>query len=89
MEWTWDEGKAEVNYAKHRVRFAVAAVALDDFDAYWEEDWHPDGDRLRTVAKIGKVMLLIVHTDPEEATGAPGRIISARRAEPVERRAYE
>ena len=65
---------------------------FDDPLALSKPDPHPDGDRLRTVGVIGAVTVLVVHTMPEfdPVEGADvGRIISARKATPRERRAYE
>jgi uncharacterized protein len=52
-----------------------------------QADTHPDGDRRDTVCHAGGVVLLIVHTWPDD--DAPGRIISVRKATRRERRAYE
>lgn len=89
MDWTCDERKAEANRAKHGVLFQTAAAALADPLARSDPDRHPGGDRWRTVATLGGIVLVIIHIDPDEATGAAGRIISARRAVPAERRAHE
>jgi uncharacterized protein len=51
-----------------------------------------DGDRLRTVGRLGFVTVFVVYTLPEwdERSGEEiGRIISARKATARERRAYE
>ena len=87
MGWTWDLVKAERNRKKHKVSFELAAVALDDPSAASQPDPHPDGDRWNTLCKIGEVVLLVVHTWPEE--DGTGRIISARKATRHEARAYE
>jgi len=87
--WSWDIGKAESNHRKHRVRFEMAVLVFDDPLLLTQPDPHPDGDRWRSIGAPRpdlSLLLFVVHTgDPE--TG--GRIISARRATPVERRAYE
>jgi uncharacterized DUF497 family protein len=42
------------------------------------------------IGLVGSVLLLVVHTWPEEIEGEPvGRIISARKATAHERKAYE
>jgi len=87
MEWTWDEGKAASNVRKHGVPFEVAADAVEDELALSLEDDHPDGDRWRTVGMAAGVLLFVVHT--VNSDGTSGRVISARRATPAERRAYE
>ncbi len=85
IDWTWDERKAAANLNKHGVLFETACDALDDEFALPVEDDHPDGDRWRTLGMTGGVLLFIVHT----YSGDGGRIISARRATPAERRSYE
>lgn len=88
MAWDWDEAKAARNYAKHGVRFELAELVFDDPMHISEPDPHRDGDRWRTMGMVGYATLLVVHTliapDLDE-----GRIISARKAEPHERRQYE
>lgn len=94
VRWVWSEAKAQSNRSKHRVSFAFAARALDDplratrlDDAAHEERWQTIG---RPVTD-SDVLLFIVHTAPSVAEDGEmqGRIISARRATSVERRAYE
>jgi uncharacterized protein len=65
---------------------------FDDPLALTVPDPHPDGDRLRTVGVIGTATVFVVHTELEfdlVAGDDVGRIISARKATPHERRAYE
>ena len=92
MRWTWDPDKAAANRAKHGLSFETAALVFDDPLHASRPDPHPDGDRLRTVGVIGAVTVFVVHTipefDPVEGEDV-GRIISARKATPRERRAYE
>lgn len=87
IEWAWDDAKAASNLQKHGVLFKTACAALDDPRALSVEDEHLDGDRWRTLGMIGGILLFIVHTLSD--TGDGGRIISARRATPKERRIYE
>ncbi len=87
MEWTWDEGKAASNVQKHGVPFEMARDALDDELSLALEDDHSDGDRWRTIGMVHGVLLFVIHTFAEDGSG--GRIISARRATPAERRSYE
>lgn len=83
MEWVWDERKAAANRAKHRVLFETAALALTDP----MRSNFPDDERWRTIGMTGTRTLFVVHTIAE-AEGS-GRIISARRATPLERKSYE
>jgi len=82
----WDDAKAATNLAKHGVNFGQARGAFsdpcaidfaDDRQYYAEERWvllGMNGDRL----------LIVVYT----IRGGKVRIISAREAEPHERRKY-
>ena len=88
MRWTWDPDKAAGNRAKHGVSFETALAVFDDPLHLSKPDAHPDGDRWNTVGKVRTVLLLVVHTWPEDDEEV-GRIISARKATPHERKAYE
>jgi len=91
MRWTWDRKKADANLRKHGVPFDLAERALEDAlsvtvpdPCRWERRW-------RTVGKpsnASPVVLFVVHTWPDDDEGE-GRIISARRAAPGERKKYE
>jgi uncharacterized DUF497 family protein len=92
LRWSWDPKKAAVNRAKHGLSFATAARVFDDPFHVSKPDSHPDGDRWHTIGLVGPVLLLVVHTWPEvgeEEDEPVGRIISARKATPRERKAYE
>lgn len=91
MQWTWDPDKAAANLQKHGVSFDLAERALGDPLAMTVPDPYPEEERWRTLgmpAPGPAVVLFVVHTWPDDE-GVPGRIISARRAEPQERKAYE
>lgn len=80
-----------MNLRKHKVSFDLAALALDDPDQLSQLDTKSFEYRFKTLARLEDVILLIVHTEPEveRFTGnLVGRIISARKATPAERRAY-
>ena len=92
MRWSWDPKKAAINRAKHGLSLATAARVFDDPFHASKPDPHPDGDRWHTIGLVGSVLLLVVHTwsEVEKAGAEPvGRIISARKATPRERKAYE
>jgi uncharacterized DUF497 family protein len=92
MAWTWDARKDAANRRKHRISFATARLVFDDPLHLSQPDPHPDVDRWRTLGAVGHVVLLVVHTEPTQPRegGEPiGRSISARKATPRERRAYE
>lgn len=85
MRFEWDEAKNTINKRKHGYSFEVAAtiwrgpvVTEVDFRNYGEE-------RLRTLGVVGNtVVLLVVHLEDDETI----RIISARKADPGERKRY-
>ena len=91
MAWTWDPGKAKANRAKHGLSFETAVLVFDDPLHASKSDTHPDGDRWHTIGLVEEVLLLVVHTWPEETEEGElaGRIISARKATAHERKAYE
>jgi uncharacterized DUF497 family protein len=90
VRWTWDREKAAANRLKHGLSFETAVLVFDDPLHASRPDPHPDGDRWHTIGLVAPVMLLVVHTWPEEYEGEQvGRIISARKATAHERRAYE
>ncbi len=82
----WDPTKAAANLTKHDIDFADAATVLQDELALTVTDADHDEDRFVTLEQdaLGRV-LVVVYTWP----GEEPRLISARRAEPRERRQYE
>jgi uncharacterized DUF497 family protein len=76
--WFWDPRKAAANIAKHGVSFEFATLVFEDPFQLNESDDHPDGGNT----------LFVVHTFIEPDLSF-GRIISARRATPHEKRRYE
>jgi uncharacterized DUF497 family protein len=88
MGWTWDEDKNEANKRKHGISFEAAQYVFDDPLLLSRLDSYPDEERWQTIGSIDPLVLVVVHTWPEQE-GAPGRIISARRATPRERKDYE
>jgi uncharacterized protein len=86
-EFEWDDAKARANLAKHGVPFDYAArVFLDpgmvEFDASHEGDAEV---RQKAVGLIEDKLFVVVFTDRDGVC----RIISARRANTKERRAYD
>jgi hypothetical protein len=91
LRWTWDPEKARKNLEKHKVSFELAERALGDPLCISVPDPYPNEERWRTLGSPstdGILVLYVVHTWPEDESGA-GRIISARRAESHERTDYE
>jgi uncharacterized DUF497 family protein len=92
MSWAWDPRKDAANRRKHGLSFDTAQLVFDDPFQLSRPDPHRDGNRWQTLGAIGRTVLFVVHTEPVEppTAGEPvGRIISARKATPRERRAYE
>ena len=92
MIWTWDPNKSRSNKRDHGLDFDAAQLVFKDEFAMTHPDPHPSGDRLRTIGVIGGATLFVVHTWPEfeaDVGQDVGRIISARKATPRERRSYE
>lgn len=85
-EFEWDDDKAAANAEKHGVTFEQARSVfrdpfaielLDDREDYSE-------DRYILIGMSAASVLVVVHTQREDRS----RIISARNAEPNERRFY-
>ena len=88
----WDPVKAESNLRKHRVNFETATRVFADPFALVEQDRIENGKhRWQTLGIVeGYLLLLVAHTTLDGKGGTEViRIISARRAEPKERKRYE
>ena len=88
MRWTWDDSKSLTNRRKHGLGFETAQVVFDDLLAVSRQEPHPDEERWQTIGMIGNVVVIVAHTLPQ-TDDESGRIISARKATPHERRLYE
>ncbi|MEW6660123.1 MAG: BrnT family toxin [Thermodesulfobacteriota bacterium] len=82
----WDESKAAKNYAAHGVSFEAAReVFKDPFAIEWlDAREHYGEDRFVIIGMAEGRLLYVAYTMRDEVI----RIISARRAEPHERRRY-
>lgn len=85
-EWTWDPEKAIANRRKHEVPFAEAIIALEDPLALTVPDRTRTEERLVTMGQDSDGALIVVAWVPRKRGG---RILSARKATPRERRNYE
>ncbi len=85
-DFEWDETKAAANLARHGVSFEQARAAFGDpFAIDFVDDRHRYGEeRLILFGMVDNRLLVVVHT----WRGDTIRIISAREAEPHERRRY-
>jgi hypothetical protein len=88
MKVVWDIKKAAANIRKHGgIEFSHAATVLDDPMAITIEDKQHDEQRFVTIGLdlLGRVLVVVyAYAGTEEI-----RLISARKASPKERRAYE
>lgn len=92
VRFEWDPAKAESNLKKHRVSFGTATRVFADPFAVVAQDRIANGERRwQTLGSVdGYLLLLVAHTVRDDADGTEViRIISARRAEPKERKRYE
>jgi uncharacterized protein len=94
MRFEWDEAKNLANQRKHGVSFEEAGqVFLDPFYVSLKERVEDGEQRWQTFGVIhGVLLLMVAHTVREmqgEETVDVIRIITARRANSVERRRYE
>ena len=87
----WDTAKAASNSRKHGVTFRMAIRAFTDPYALVEQDRIENGEeRWQTIGVVeGVLMLMVAHTVREQDDIEVIRIISARRANRMERRRYE
>ncbi len=92
MRWPWDPRKDRTNKRDHGFSLATAVRVFEDLLAASRMDPDPDEPRWATIGVVGGVTILVIHTWPEldrETGEEVGRIISARKATPHERRSYE
>ncbi|NOT09655.1 MAG: BrnT family toxin [Gemmatimonadales bacterium] len=86
MAFQWDQAKERANAQKHGVAFADVGGVFEDPEALTFDDPHPDEDRYVTLGLDFTGRLVVVHwTWREEDI----RLISARKANPSERRLYQ
>ena len=87
MNVVWDIKKAAANIRNHGIEFSHAATVLDDPMAVTIEDTRYGEQRFITIGSdiLGRVVVVVYAYSGEEEI----RLISARKAAPKERRAYE
>jgi uncharacterized protein len=85
-EFEWDERKAESNFAKHGVTFEMARGAFSDVFAveFLDEGAGYGEERFQLIGMSDGILLFVSYA----MRGDRLRIISARGAEPYERRRY-
>jgi len=93
MRFEWDEGKNRVNRAKHGIDFNFASLAFDDPYAVTTQDRDLDGEqRYQLIGAVYSRVILVAHAVRSSGPGEDKeviRIISARKATPLERKRYE
>ena len=82
----WDDAKAALNWRHHGVSFEMAREIFEDpFAVEWTDDHQDPGEtRFVTIGVVESRLLYVAYT----LRGNRIRIISARSAEPRERRRY-
>lgn len=88
----WDPDKAALNLIRHRISFDTAVRTFADPLALSAQDRIENGEyRWQTLGIVeGHLLLLVAHTLRDAPDGGEViRIISARRADPKERKRYE
>ena len=91
MRFEWDAAKNEINRRKHGIRFEIAVEVFDDPMAVNLLDRVMDGEeRWQRIGLVRDRRLVVVaHTFRDNFGEEITRIISARKANPKERRLYE
>jgi uncharacterized protein len=91
MRFEWDDEKNRRNLAKHRISFDAARLVFDDPHALSQLDRVDAGEeRWQTIGLAGGIaVLLVAHISREQNGEEVIRIISARKATPRERKAYD
>ena len=89
MNFEWDERKAERNLRKHKVSFEEAIGVFYDpegLDRFDEDHSSLKEERFIRLgySKLGRI-LWVVYTERKDSI----RLITARKAEPFERKIYE
>lgn len=91
-QFKWDEDKAKTNLVKHHVSFETAVRAFSDPFQLTEQNRIEHGEhRWQTMGMVdGQTVLFVAHTVIDDDSGTEIiRIISARKADPKERKRYD
>jgi uncharacterized DUF497 family protein len=86
-EFEWDDAKAEANLRKHKISFRAACRVFEDPLALIKQDLSEDygEDRFLAIGRVEGLLTCVAYTERGECI----RIISARKANSNERRAYD
>lgn len=90
MEFTWDEAKSDRTYRERGFDFAFAALIFDGPTLVREDTREDYGEpRMLAIGVAEGIELTVCYTDRTTAAGAKiRRIISARRSQHRERKAF-
>jgi uncharacterized protein len=85
-DFEWDKAKARLNLQKHALSFEVAREVFEDLFAHeWADEREDYGEeRFNITGLVRRRLIAATYTISETEM----RIISARKAEPRERRRY-
>jgi uncharacterized protein len=90
LRFEWDAKKAASNKRKHGISFELATRIFADPFVYEFEEGNEHGEiRYRAVGETLGQLLFVSYASFREGGQEVIRIISARKAEPKERRAYQ
>lgn len=86
MEFEWDEAKRRANYRKHGLDFRDAEKVFQEVVITAEDRRQDYGEkRYISLGRLEDIVVVVVYTERSERI----RLISMRRANQKERRAYE
>jgi uncharacterized DUF497 family protein len=86
MEFEWDEAKRRANYKKHGLDFRDAEKVFQEVTITAEDKRQDYGEkRFISLGRLEDIVVVVVYTERSEKI----RLISMRRANQKERRAYE
>jgi uncharacterized protein len=86
----WDPRKSEANRRKHGIDFEFASRVFYDPLRQLDLEGDEHGEiRWRTIGEIDGVLYVVSHTIREEGEEETHRIVTARRATPRDREAFE
>jgi uncharacterized protein len=89
LRFEWDPAKSALNQLKHGVSFLEATTVFEDDDALWIPDPdHSVGEERFVIVGVSDAARLLVVIHCEHEAGDVIRIISARRANRMERHTY-
>jgi uncharacterized DUF497 family protein len=90
IRFEWNARRADANRRKHGIGFESAALIFDDLHIYEFEEGNDHGEiRHRAIGEALGRILFVCYTSFKEGDEEVVRIISARKASPQERRAYQ